>query len=135
MSPPTPSACYGATNPTPAELASRPVQRFASMIGLDAEKEQYYRELHGNVWPAVIARLRASHIQNYSIWVTEIEGRRYLFSYMEYTGDDRAADMRAMAEDPETQRWWLETDPCQFQLPSRQPGANWSVMEMVFRME
>lgn len=105
------------------------------MIGLNADKEQYYRELHASVWPAIVARLRESHVRNYSIHLTEIEGKKDLFSYMEYTGSDFASDMRRIAEDPETQRWWKETDPCQFQLPSRKPGANWSDMEMVFLLE
>ena len=43
--------------------------------------------------------------------------------------------MKLIAEDPETRRWWKETDPCQIQLPTRRLGANWSEMEMVFLME
>lgn len=35
----------------------------------------------------------------------------------EYTGRDFDADMKKMAADPETQRWWRETDPCQLPLP------------------
>jgi L-rhamnose mutarotase len=87
------------------------------------------------VWPGVIARIRKCNIRNYSIYVTALEGKRYLFSYFEYTGTDFEADMRRMAEDPETRRWWKETDPCQFPLPTRKPGANWSDMEMVFLTE
>ena len=131
----TPIACYGPTNPSPVERAVRPLKRYASIIGLNSEKEQYYRALHADVWPAVVAQIRRSNIQNYSIWVTEIEGRRYLFSYMEHTGDDFAADLRAMAADPETQRWWRETDPCQFPLPSAGAGGKWSPLEIVFLME
>jgi len=126
---------YGSTNPTPEERASAPVKRFGSVIGLDPEKEQYYRDLHANVWPTVIDRIRTSNIRNYSIYVTEIEGKKYLFSYFEYAGQDFESDMRCMAEDPETRRWWKETDPCQIQLPTRKPGANWSDMETVFMME
>ena len=62
-------------------------------------------------------------------------GQRYLFSYFEYTGDDYDADMRKVAEDPATRRWWQETDPCQIQLPDRREGDNWSVMEMLFVMD
>ena len=84
----------------------------------------------------MLQRLRASNIQNYlDLRQTELEGKRYLFSYFEYTGDDYEADTRAIAEDPETQRWWKETDPCQVQLPNRQPGAQWTEMEMVFLTE
>jgi len=40
--------------------------------------------------------------------------------------------MKAIADDPETRRWWKENAPCQRQLSSRKPDANWSEMEMVF---
>jgi L-rhamnose mutarotase len=80
-------------------------------------------------------RLRASNVRNFSIYTTVLDGKKYLFSYFEYVGDDYEADMKAMADDPVTQKWWKETDPCQIQLPSRKPGANWSDMEMVFLLE
>lgn len=125
---------YGLTNPSPEKSVSMDIKRFGSVIGLNPEKEQYYRELHANAWPTVLDRIRKSNIRNYSIYITEIEGKKYLFSYFEYIGRDFDADMNAMAEDPETRRWWKETDPCQVQLPTRKPGANWSDMEMVFLM-
>ncbi|MBK6512258.1 MAG: L-rhamnose mutarotase [Haliea sp.] len=51
------------------------------------------------------------HIRNYSIFITQLEGKTYLFSYFEYTGTDYEQDMRSVAADPETQRWWRTTDP------------------------
>lgn len=126
---------YGSTNPGPDKKASTQVKRFGSVIGLKPEQEKYYRNLHANAWPGVIERIKKSNIRNYSIYITEIEGKKYLFSYFEYVGNDFEFDMRGIAEDPETQRWWKETDPCQIQLPNRKPGANWSDMEMVFLME
>jgi L-rhamnose mutarotase len=126
---------YGLTNPSPAEKEKNRIKRFGSVIGLKPEKEQYYRKLHADTWSSVIERLKRSNVQNFSIYVTELDGRRYLFSYFEYTGNDYERDMKLMAEDPETKRWWKETDPCQIQLPTRKPGANWSEMEMVFLMD
>mgnify|MGYP001173333878 FL=1 len=126
---------YGLTNPSDRDAARKPMQRFGSVIGLKPEKEQYYRQLHANTWPQVLEQLQRSNVQNFSIYATELAGKRYLFSYFEYTGDDYEADMEKMAEDPETRRWWLETDPCQIQLPDRRDGDNWSVMEMVFLMD
>jgi len=123
---------YGPTNPSPEAQANDGVRRFGSVIGLNADKEQYYRELHADTWPTVLDRIKKSNMRNYSIYMTEIEGKKYLFSYFEYVGQDFEGDMQAIADDPETQRWWKETDPCQFQLPTRKPGANWSEMEMVF---
>lgn len=115
-------ASYGPTNPTPETQAKSGVRRFGSVIGLNPETEKYYRDLHAN-------------IRNYSIYTTEIDSKKYLFSYFEYVGEDFDADMKTMASDPEMQRWWKETDPCQIQLPARKPDANWSEMEMVFLAE
>ena len=43
------------------------------------------------------------------------------------------ADMAKMAADPETQRWWKETDPCQIPLPeARAKGKIWTMAEEVF---
>ena len=126
---------FGSTNPSPETSAAMPVKRFSSIIGLKPEKEEYYRELHANVWEGVLDRLKKSNISNYSIYIAELEGKKYLISYFEYTGQDFEADMQAIADDPETQRWWKETDPCQYPLPKRKTGSNWSDNEMVFFME
>jgi L-rhamnose mutarotase len=123
---------HGPTNP-PADAAG-PVRRMCQIIGLKPEKEAYYRELHADVWPGVLERLARSNIHNYSIFITEIAGKKYLVAYFEYGGTDLAADMQAIAADPETQRWWLETDPCQFPLPSAAPGEKWTGLECVFFM-
>lgn len=128
-------ASYGPTNPTPETQAKSGVRRFGSVIGLNPETEKYYRDLHANVWPGILDRIKDANIRNYSIYTTEIDSKKYLFSYFEYVGEDFDADMKAMASDPEMQRWWKETDPCQIQLPTRKPDANWSEMEMVFLAE
>ena len=124
---------YGPTNPSPSEFARMKVKRFGGVIGLSPEKEQYYRILHSGTWTPVLERLKESNIQNFSIYITELEGKKYLFSYFEYTGDDYDGDMAKIAADPITQRWWKETDPCQIRLPNREKEEdNWTNMEMVF---
>ncbi len=122
-------AVHGKTNPVPTGSG---VRRFASVIGLEPAMEQRYRELHANAWDSVTARLRQSHIRNYSIYIAAIEGRKYLFSYCEYTGTDYEGDMQRISEDPETQRWWRETDPCQLPLPERNAGSRWCGLEQLF---
>ena len=92
-------------------------QRYAWITGLKPEKAVYYRQLHANPWPSVNKMIKDCHIRNFSIHEREIEGKLYLFAYLEYTGADFEADMKRMAADPETQRWWKETDPCQSPLP------------------
>ena len=122
-------AIFGTTNPQETDDG---IQRFASVIGLKPEMEQRYRELHADAWESVQQCLVAANVHNYSIYITELEGKKFLFSYFEYTGINFEADMALIAADVETQRWWKETDPCQIRLPNRREGENWSSMERVF---
>ncbi len=109
------------------------VQRHAWITGLKPEMAERYRELHANPWPSVTRMLKECHIQNFSIWQREIDGKQYLFAYLEYTGSDFDADMQRMAADPETQRWWRETDPCQLPLPdAAAKNQIWSDLTEVF---
>jgi L-rhamnose mutarotase len=102
-------------------------QRLAWVTGLRPEKAERYRDLHAHPWPSVNKTLKECHIQNFSIFEKEIDGKTYLLAYLEYTGDDFDADMKKMAADPETQRWWKETDPCQLPLPdAAAKGKIWS---------
>lgn len=98
-------------------LVQKPPQRFVWVTGLKPEKAEHYRDLHAHPWPGVNKAIKESHISNFSIHEREIDGKLYLIAYLEYTGDDFEADMKKMAADPETQRWWKETDPCQSPLP------------------
>jgi L-rhamnose mutarotase len=108
-------------------------KRYAWITGLKPEKAAYYKELHAHPWPAINQRLKECNIQNYSIHLKEIDSKLYLFSYLEYTGNDWEADMKKMAADPETQRWWKETDPCQAPLSdAAAQGKIWSDMEEVY---
>jgi L-rhamnose mutarotase len=108
-------------------------KRFAWVTGLKPEKAAHYKELHAHPWPAINRMLKECKIQNYSIHLKEIDGKPYLFSYLEYAGDDWEGDMKRMAADPETQRWWKETDPCQAPLPdAAAAGKIWSDMEEVY---
>jgi len=107
------------------------MKRVAAVIRLRPEQEQTYRELHAAAWPGVLATLRAAHITNYSIFLRD----GTLFSYLEYTGDDYAADTARIAADPETQRWWKLTDPCQQPLDTADAGEWWAPAEEVFHAD
>jgi len=115
---------------------SRNVTRYASLTGLKPEKMDYYKKLHAAAWPAVLRKIESCHIRNYSIFLKEIDGKFFLFSYFEYAGQNFKLDMQKMASDPETQRWWQETDPCQQPLPDAQAkGEIWSGMTEVFHAD
>ena len=107
------------------------MQRYGSVIRLRPEKEEEYLELHANAWPAVLAQISKSNMRNYSIFLRD----GFLFAYFEYVGDDFDADMAAMAEDPETQRWWTFTDPCQEPIATAKPGEHWASMTEVFHTD
>lgn len=107
------------------------LQRFASVIQLRPEREAEYRRLQADVWPEVLTALRAAHISNYSIFL--LDG--LLFSYLEYDGDDYAADTARIAADPATQRWWSLTDPCQQPVDSAADGQWWAPAEEVFHVD
>ena len=107
------------------------MKRYGSVIKLRPEKLEEYKELHANVWPDVLKMIRECNIRNYSIYYKD----GFLFSYFEYIGDDYAADMQKMADDPTTQEWWKLTDPCQEPLETRKPGEHWASMEEFFHTD
>jgi L-rhamnose mutarotase len=111
------------------------VQRHAWVTGLKPEKADYYRKLHANPWPSVNAKLKECNIRNFSIYEREIAGKTYLFTYLEYTGKDFEADMKKMGDDPETQRWWKETDPCQSPLTDAlKAGKIWADTKEIYHL-
>jgi L-rhamnose mutarotase len=112
------------------------VERYGMVIGVKPDKIEYYKKLHAAAWPGVLAKIKECHIRNYSIYLREVaKGEFLLFSYFEYTGGDFKADMARMAADPETRRWWRETDPCQSPIPTRLDKEFWSRMEEVFHAD
>jgi L-rhamnose mutarotase len=109
------------------------VKRYASITGLKPDKVQEYKTLHAHAWPAVLKKIKECNISNYSIYIKEIDGKPYLFSYFEYTGNDFNADMKKMAADSITQKWWQKTDPTQSPLPdAAAKGKIWSDIEEIF---
>ena len=112
------------------------MQRHAWIIGLRPEKMDEYKQLHANVWPEILEMIKDCGIQNYSIYLRELpDGNLYLFSYLEYMGDDFDADMAKMAADPMTQKWWDVCKPCQKPLDNREGDEWWSTMEEVFHWQ
>lgn len=107
------------------------MKRYGQVIRVKPEMVEKYIELHANPWPEVIAQIKACHIQNYSIFILE---NHTLFAYFEYVGNDFEADMKRMAADPMTQKWWKETDPCQESL-GLELGEWWHNMREVFHCD
>lgn len=107
------------------------MQRYGSIIGVNADKLEEYKRLHAAVWPAVLNMIHICNIRNYSIFYKD----GLLFSYYEYIGTDYEADMKKMAADPITQEWWTLCEPCQKPLDTRTQGEWWASMEEVFHTD
>ena len=103
-------------------------KRYGQVIGVTPGKLEEYKKLHSAVWPKVLEMIKECNIENYSIYYMN----GLLFSYYEYTGDNYEADMAKMAADPETQRWWSFTDPCQKPLETRAEGEVGAKVEEEF---
>ena len=119
-----------------AGCTQQKVTRYGSVIGLKPKKLEEYKELHANVWPGVLKKIKECNISNYSIYLGELEeDKYYLFGYFEYTGDDFEGDMAKMAADATTQKWWTFCEPCQSPIPTRKEGEWWADMEEVFHCD
>ena len=112
------------------------MKRYGSVVGVKAEKIEEYNRLHADVWPGVLKTITDCNIHNYSIYLRMLpDGKHYLFSYFEYTGEDFDADCARMAADPITQKWWDICKPCHEPLDDRAEGEWWAEMEEVFHCD
>ena len=109
------------------------MERMGMVIGINPEDIPEYKRLHADTWPEILAGISACNIRNYSIFLREPEN--LLFGYWEYHGTDFDADMRQMADDPTTQKWWAICGPMQRPLESRAKGEHWADMQEVFHMD
>lgn len=109
------------------------MKRMGFVIGIDPDRIADYKRLHAEVWTDVLARLRASNITNYTIFLREPEN--LMFGYWEYAGEDFAADQAAIAADPVTREWWAVCGPMQRPLESRAEDEWWAPMEEVFHLD
>jgi len=107
------------------------MRRYGMVTRVRPERLEDYKREHAAVWPEVLDVIRQCHIRNYSIYHKD----GWLFSYFEYAGEDFDADMRKMAADPATQRWWSLVGPWLEPPATRVPGKWWANMEEVFHCE
>lgn len=113
-----------------------PTSRHGGIIGIGADDLLAYNQMHASVWPGVLEAIEKANIRNYSIYEGQIaEGEYLLFSYFEYYGDDFAGDMKGIADNEITQKWWTYTEPLQQPLSTRQEGEWWASMEEVFHTD
>ena len=107
------------------------MKRYGSIIKIKPDKLEEYKKLHKNIWLGVAKTITECNIKNYSIFYKD----GYLFSYFEYTGKDYDSDMKKMADNPVTQKWWDICKPMQEPLETRKEGEWWAEMEEVFHQD
>lgn len=110
-------------------------RRYGMVIRLNPDHVEEYKRLHANTWPEVLSKITECNLRNYSIFLRYLDdGNPHLFSYFEYIGEDFDADMKKMADDPTTQRWWELCRPCQRPLKGLEENVWWADMEEVFHL-
>jgi len=107
------------------------MSRHGQVIRLKPGKLEDYRKYHAKAWPGVLDMIARCNIHNYSIFHKD----GTLYAFFEYTGTDFDADMKRMAADPETQRWWDIMKPMQEAVATRADGEWWAEMEEVFHVD
>jgi L-rhamnose mutarotase len=109
------------------------MRRFGQMIRLKPEGASEYIRLHKaeNNWPGVNEMIKKCNISNYSIYVKG----DYLFAYFEYTGNNFDGDMKMMADDPTTQKWWDTVKPLMQPVENRKPGEFWADMDEIYHLD
>ena len=101
-------------------------QRSAFVLRVRPDKVDEYVEAHENVWPEMLAALRAAGIRNYTIFRHGNE----MFGYFE-SDDLEAAAAYMEAQDVNT-RWQDTMAPL---LEERVPDAGPPVLEAIFRLD
>ena len=104
-------------------------QRIGTVVGLKPDRMNEYIRLHTGDNCPVRDLLDKYHLNNFSIFLREIEGKWYEFGYYEYTGDDIKGDMAKLAAEPRNQAWLKQTDAMQIPLKGEK---SWATMKNIY---
>lgn len=108
------------------------MRRRALLIRLRPERRQEYIEKHREVWPEVVAALKAAGHHNYSVFLRD----DLLFSYFEYDPDvDIDARRRAMRASPVLEPWLSLMNACQQPLANAGPNEWWASMDEIYHLD
>jgi len=105
------------------------IKRVGMVVGIKPEMMEEYKRLHADDNQGVRDLLTKYHMHNFSIYLTEIDGKWYEFGYYEYTGDDFEGDMARLAEEPRNIDWLKICDPMQIPLEGE---TGWREMERAY---
>jgi L-rhamnose mutarotase len=112
------------------DVDRRPTSTLMIATSVIPEMEKQYRTLHQTTWPGVVDQAVRGNIRNLNIYLVELDDLLVEFLYLEYMGEDEAADDAANKADPINQRWWKLTDACQKPFSDVKEGI-WTLMNPV----
>jgi L-rhamnose mutarotase len=101
-------------------------ERVGFVLEVEPERIDEYVAAHADVWPEMLAALKAAGIRNYSIFRAGTQ----MFGYFET--DDRAATERFLAEQPVSRAW---QDHMAELLVERVGDAGPEPLEEIFRLD
>ena len=110
-------------------VMNKNIKRVGMVVGIKPDMIEEYKRLHADGNPGVRDLLTKYNMHNFSIFLTQINGKWYEFGYYEYTGDDFDADMAKLAEEPRNIEWLKICDPMQIPLEGE---TGWREMERVY---
>lgn len=105
-------------------------KRTGMVVGIKPEAIEEYKRLHADDNAGVRDLLTKYNMSNFSIYMTEIEGKWYEFGYWEYTGTDFDGDMAELSKEQRNTDWLKLCDPMQVPLKGE---SGWREMELVYR--
>lgn len=112
-------------------------RKFLGQIGrIKPECIERYCQLHEvdiytEKWKGIRQLIADCNIQNYNIFIED----DVVFGYYEYVGNDYAADMQKMADDPLNKLWWAQTRPCFTKYKEDSAEAFYSDMRQIFHLD
>lgn len=119
----------GCAQQSKSYVMNKNIKRVGMVVGIKPEMIPEYKRLHADGYAGVRDLLTKYHMHNFSIYLTEIEGKWYEFGYYEYTGDDFEADMAELAKEPRNIEWLKVCDPMQIPLEGE---TGWREMERAY---
>ena len=106
------------------------MERVCFLLKVRPERLAEYRERHRAVWPAMLAALRETGWQNYSLFLRD-DG--LLVGYLETP--DFAGALAGMAAREINERWQREMAPFFESLDGRRPDEGFLRLEEVFHLD
>ena len=108
----------------------RTMNRYCFLLQVRPDRLAEYRERHRQVWPDMLAALKASGWHHYSLFLRD-DG--LLVGYVE--SDDLAAAQAAMAATEVNARWQAQMAGFFTGLDGRRPDEGFQLLDEIFNLE